>query len=160
MLAFFYRNTATPDIYTFLHTHSVPDAVPISCDCSRLGRGRRAADRPVAFPARAAVSFPSRSCGEYGFAGLAEGVEGGLCDVPGVEAGGVVHGGWTVLVLEAVGQVHGAELEPVLDAVVAHQPVEHARPEAAERALLDGDQHLMRRRQPRHEVGKIGRAHV
>src|SRR3546814_11930543 len=75
--------------------------------------------------------FPSRSCGEYGFAGLAEGVEGGLCDVPGVEAGGVVHGGWAVLVLEAVGQVHGAELEPVLDAVVAHQRVEHGRPEPA-----------------------------
>src|ERR1700730_6102661 len=76
-------------------------------------------------------------------------------DAFGVETGLGIHRRGGILVDEGVGQHHRSHLDPVEHAMLS-QWVEHMRPEAADRALLDGDQYFVLAREPQEKIDVEG----
>ena len=70
----------------------------------------------------------------------------------GVEAGLLVHLLRLVVVDEDVGQHHRPHLQAAVEQARAGQVLQHVAAEAADRAFLDGDQHLVLARQPADQV--------
>ena len=74
----------------------------------------------------------------------------------GVEPGGGVHALGLVMILKFVRQRHCAHLKPALERARFAEQGQHMRAEAADRAFLDGDEKLMRRRQSENELSVEG----
>src|SRR5579863_4153793 len=95
---------------------------------------------PRSVPRAAALGLgPGRQFGDL----AAQCGEGRRDDMAGVEAGGVVLGTLAVVVQERVGQHHRADLEAVNELAIGRQVVQDVGPEAADRALLDGNDDLV-----------------
>ena len=69
--------------------------------------------------------------------------ERGGDDVGGGEPGRLVHARRRIMVDEHVRQHHGAHLEAAVESARCRQLVQHVAAEAADRAFLDGDEHLV-----------------
>ena len=67
-----------------------------------------------------------------------------------------------VVVDEPVGQHHRPHLQPAVEQPLPRQVVQHRRAEPADRALLDGDQHLVVPRQLLHQrrIQRLGEARI
>src|SRR5206468_7076 len=70
----------------------------------------------------------------------------------GIESGLGIHGGRGILINENVREHHGAHLEAPVEHAALRERVEDVRAEAADCALLDGDEHFMLTREPKEEV--------
>src|SRR5215204_3434348 len=70
-----------------------------------------------------------------------------------IQAGLLVLAGGRGMVDETVGQDHRPYLQAMIEQPRRRQMLQYVAGEAADRALFDGDQHLVLTRQPAHQIG-------
>src|SRR5438552_16620895 len=101
----------------------------------------------VSLTPRNDTGLVSSELDRLGLVVLAERVEHLGDDALGVEAGMGIHRVRRIMVDELVGQDHRAHPQTAVEHAVVGQRLHHVRTEAADRAFLDGEQHLVVARQ-------------